>query len=75
MIKRCLDYGKKIMSHHRDIWVVHTETNNVLFHIPLYFEQDLSFKDIIIESGKLVIVCQKVDERGGRERYSLVKST
>ena len=59
MIKRCISYGKNVMSHTRDIYVVHTVSNKVIFDIPLHFEKDIWFKDIRIETGRMIVTCEK----------------
>ena len=59
MIKRCISYGNTVMSHCRDIYVVHTISNKVIFDIPLHFEKDLLFKDIRIETGRMIVTCEK----------------
>jgi len=59
MIKICISYGNTVMSHCRDIYVVHTITNKVIFDIPLHFEKDIWFKDIRIETGRMIVTCEK----------------
>lgn len=59
MIKRCISYGKNVMSHTRDVYVVHTINNKVIFDIPLHFEKDIWFKDVRIETGRMIVTCEK----------------
>jgi len=59
MIKRCISYGKNVMSHTRDVYVVHTINNKVIFDIPLHFEKDILFKDVRIETGRMIVTCEK----------------
>jgi len=47
------------MSHSRDIFVVHTISNKIIFDIPLHFEKGMIFKDARIESGRMLIYCDK----------------
>jgi len=47
------------MSHTRDIYVVHTISNKVIFDIPLHFEKDIWFKDVRIETGRMIVTCEK----------------
>ena len=47
------------MSHTRDIYVVHTISNKVIFDIPLHFEKDIWFKDVRIETGRRIVTCEK----------------
>jgi len=56
-MQRMVSYlGKAVMSHVRDINVIHTVDRRVFFDIPLYFdEKGLVVKDCRIESGRIVI--------------------
>jgi len=48
--------GKAVMSHVRDISVIHTVDRRVFFDIPLHFdEKGLVVKECRIESGRIVI--------------------
>ena len=47
------------MSHTRDIYVIHTISNKVIFDIPLHFEKDIWFKDVRIETGRMIVTCEK----------------
>ena len=48
--------GKAVMSHVRDINVIHTVDRRVFFDITLYFdEKGLVVKECRIESGRIVI--------------------
>lgn len=52
--------SKTLMSHSRDILVVHTIDRRVFFDIPLYFdEKQLEIKDLHVESGRIVITTLK----------------
>jgi hypothetical protein len=55
MLKQLINYSKAVMSHSRDITVIHTIDNRVFFDIPLYFEKGMQFKRIRIESGRMII--------------------
>ena len=47
------------MSHTRDIYVVHTLSNKVIFDIPLHFEKDIRIIDASIETGRMIVTCEK----------------
>ena len=47
------------MSHKRDIYVVHTLSNKVIFDIPLHFEKDIRIIDARIETGRMIVTCEK----------------
>ena len=74
MIKRCISYGKNVMSHTRDIYVVHTVSNKVIFDIPLHFEKDIWFKDIRIETGRMIVTCEKSTLDADLKLFSVIKS-
>jgi hypothetical protein len=59
MLKQLINYSKAVMSHSRDITVIHTIDNRVFFDIPLYFEKGMQFKRIRIESGRMIIEATK----------------
>ena len=74
MIKRCISYGKNVMSHTRDIYVVHTVSNKVIFDIPLHFEKDIWFKDIRIETGRMIVTCEKpISKESGLKFFPIDK--
>ena len=56
-MQRMMSYlGKAVMSHVRDINVIHTVDRRVFFDITLYFdEKGLVVKECRIESGRIVI--------------------
>jgi hypothetical protein len=56
-MQRIVSYLEKaVMSHVRDIRVIHTVDRRVFFDIPLYFdEKALMVKECRIESGRIVI--------------------
>jgi hypothetical protein len=65
MIKKALmNFSKAVMTHTRDISVVHTIDKRVFFDIPLYHEKSLILKDVHIEAGRMVITCHKVVNDG-----------
>jgi hypothetical protein len=53
--KQLINYSKAVMSHSRDITVIHTIDKRIFFDIPLYFEKGMQFKNIRIEGGRMVI--------------------
>jgi hypothetical protein len=55
MIKQLINYSKAVMSHSRDISVIHTIDKRIFFDIPLYFEKGMEFKRVRIESGRMII--------------------
>jgi len=74
MIKRGIAYGNTVMSHCRDIYVVHTISNKVIFDIPLHFEKDISFVNARIETGRMVIVCEKpISKESGLKFFPIDK--
>ena len=44
-----------IMSHAREVHVIHTITNKVFITVPLYFEKQMTFQSARIECGELII--------------------
>jgi len=59
MLKQLINYSKAVMSHSRDITVIHTIDNRIFFDIPLNFEKGMQFKRIRIESGRMIIEASK----------------
>lgn len=59
MIKHLINYSKAVMSHSRDITVIHTIDRRIFFDIPLNFEKGMEFKRIRIEGGRMVIEALK----------------
>jgi hypothetical protein len=55
MLKHLINYSKAVMSHSRDITVIHTIDNRIFFDIPLNFEKGMQFKNVRIEGGRMVI--------------------
>jgi len=50
-----INYSKAVMTHSRDITVVHTIDKRIFFDIPLYFEKGMQFKCVRIEAGRMVV--------------------
>ena len=46
---------KAVMTHAREVNVIHTITNKVFITIPLYFEKQMVFQSARIECGELII--------------------
>jgi len=46
---------RAIMTHTREVYVIHTITNKVFITIPLYFEKQMIFQSARIECGELII--------------------
>ena len=67
MIKQLINYSKAVMSHSRDITVIHTIDKRIFFDIPLNFEKGMQFKRVRIEDGRMVIVCAASAEPTHRE--------
>jgi hypothetical protein len=65
-IRQFINYSKAVMSHVRDVTVIHTIDNRIFFDIPLNFEQGAIFKEVRIEGGRMIIKLQKssVDNNG-----------
>lgn len=59
MLKQLINYSKTVMSHSRDITVIHTIDKRIFFDIPLYFEKDMQFKRVRIECGRMIIEASK----------------
>ena len=62
------------MSHTRDIYVVHTVSNKVIFDIPLYFEKDIRIIDARIETGRMIVTCEKSTLDADLKLFSVIKS-
>lgn len=60
-MQRAISYlSKAVMSHVRDISVIHTIDKRVFFDIPLYFdEKQLQIKECRVEGGRIVITALK----------------
>ena len=59
MLKQLINYSKAVMSHSRDISVIHTIDNRIFFDIPLNFEKGMIFKRVRIEGGRMIIEATK----------------
>jgi hypothetical protein len=55
IVKQLINYSKAVMSHSRDITVIHTIDKRIFFDIPLNFEKGMQFKRVRIEDGRMVI--------------------
>jgi hypothetical protein len=59
IVKHLINYSKAVMSHSRDITVIHTIDKRIFFDIPLNFEKGMLFKNVRIEGGRMVIEAKK----------------
>ena len=53
-----INYAKAVMSHTRDITVIHTIDKRIFFDIPLHFEKGMVVETVRVESGRLIIIAK-----------------
>ena len=56
--------SKAVMSHVRDIQVIHTIDRRVFYDIPLYFdEKQIEIKDCRVENGRIIVIVEKMFDK------------
>jgi len=56
--------SKAVMSHIRDIQVIHTIDRRVFYDIPLYFdEKRIEIKDCRVENGRIIVIVEKMFDK------------
>ena len=70
LAKQLINYSKAVMTHSRDITVVHTIDKRIFFDIPLMSggqEKGMQFKRVRIEAGRMIVEAIKSsDTNNGR---------
>jgi len=58
LVKTLINYSKSVMSHTRDITVIHTIDKRIFFDIPLYFEKGMQVETVRVEDGRLIVIAK-----------------
>jgi hypothetical protein len=58
LARTLINYSKSVMSHARDITVIHTIDKRIFFDIPLYFEKGMLVETVRVEDGRLIVIAK-----------------
>ena len=61
--KIAINYSKAVMSHVRDITVIHTIDKRIFFDIPLYYEKSIKIESARVENGRLIVIAKPSPSR------------